>query len=43
MPEVSIEDVQSFIRNKSRIPIMTVDSIGSADYNTMKDFVLKVN
>ena len=42
MPEVSIEDVQSFIRNKSRIPIMTVDSIGSADYNTMKDFVLKV-
>ena len=42
MPEVSIEDVQSFIRNKSRIPIMTVDSIGSADYNTMKDFVLEV-
>ena len=42
MPEVSIEDVQSFIRNKSRIPIMTVDKIGSADYNTMKDFVLAV-
>ena len=42
MPEVSIEDVQSFIRNKSRIPIMTVDSIVSADYNTMKDFVLEV-
>ena len=42
MPQATIEDVQSFIRNSARIPIMTVDSIGSADYNTMKDFVLEV-
>ena len=42
MTDVSIEDIQSFIRNKARIPIMTVDSIDSADYNSMREFVLKV-
>tara|TARA_R100001443_G_scaffold28284_1_gene41432 strand:+ start:802 stop:1149 length:348 start_codon:yes stop_codon:yes gene_type:complete len=42
MTEVTIEDVQSFIRNKARIPIMTVDSIDSADYNSMREFVLAV-
>ena len=42
MTEVTIEDVHSFIRNKARIPIMTVDSIDSADYNTMREFVLEV-
>ena len=42
MPQATIEDVQSFIRNSARIPIMTVDSISSADYNTMKEFVLEV-
>ena len=42
MPEVTIEDMQSFIRNKARIPIMTVDSIDSADYKTMRDFVVSV-
>ena len=42
MTEVTIEDVHSFIRNKARIPIMTVDSIDSADYKTMREFVLEV-
>ena len=42
MTEVTIEDVQSFIRNKARIPIMTVDSIDSADYKSMREFVLAV-
>ena len=42
MSEVTIEDIQSYIRNSARIPIMTVDSIDSADYKTMRDFVLKV-
>ena len=42
MTEVTIEDVQSFIRNKARIPIMTVDSIDSADYKSMREFVLSV-
>ena len=42
MTEVTIEDIQAFIRNKARIPIMTVDSIDSADYNSMREFVLAV-
>ena len=42
MTEVTIEDMQSFIRNKARIPIMTVDSINSADYKSMREFVLEV-
>tara|TARA_R100001510_G_C7616946_1_gene178838 strand:- start:273 stop:620 length:348 start_codon:yes stop_codon:yes gene_type:complete len=42
MTEVTIEDMQSFIRNKARIPIMTVDSIDSADYKSMREFVLEV-
>tara|TARA_Y100000004_G_scaffold144020_1_gene163994 strand:+ start:602 stop:949 length:348 start_codon:yes stop_codon:yes gene_type:complete len=42
MPEVTIEDMQSFIRNKARIPIMTVDSIDSADYKSMREFVLEI-
>jgi len=42
MTEVTIEDVQSFIRNKARVPIMTVDSIDSADYKSMREFVLEV-
>ena len=43
MSEVTIEDIQSYIRNSARIPIMTVDSIDSADYKTMRNFVLDVN
>tara|TARA_A100000172_G_C3021850_1_gene103385 strand:+ start:697 stop:1044 length:348 start_codon:yes stop_codon:yes gene_type:complete len=42
MTEVTIEDVQSFLRNKARIPIMTVDSIDCADYKSMREFVLAV-
>ena len=42
MTEVTIEDIQSYIRNSARIPIMTVDSIDSADYKTMRNFVVSV-
>ena len=42
MSEVTIEDIQSYIRNSARIPIMTVDSINSADYKTMRNFVVSV-
>tara|TARA_R100001082_G_C4266562_1_gene117868 strand:+ start:122 stop:469 length:348 start_codon:yes stop_codon:yes gene_type:complete len=42
MTEVTIEDVQSYIRNKARVPIMTVDSIDSADYKSMRDFVVSI-
>ena len=42
MTELTIEDIQSYIRNKARIPIMTVDSIESADYKTMRDFVVSI-
>jgi len=42
MSELTIEDIQSYIRNSARIPIMTVDSIDSADYRTMRDFVVSV-
>ena len=37
-----IEDIKSFIRNRARIPIMTVDSIDSEDYKSMREFVLAV-
>ena len=43
MSEVTIEDVQSYIRNKERHPIMTVRSIDDPDYKTMRNFVLDVN
>ena len=42
MSELTIEDIQSYIRNSARIPIMTVDSIDSADYRTMRDFVVSI-
>ena len=42
MSELNIEDIKSFIRNSARIPIMTVDSIDSADYKSMREFVLSV-
>ena len=42
MTDVTIEDIQSYIRNKARVPIMTVDSIDSADYKSMREFVLEV-
>ena len=42
MSELTIKDIQSYIRNSARIPIMTVDSIDSADYRTMRDFVVSV-
>jgi len=42
MTDVTIEDLQSYIRNKARIPIMTVSDTKSADYKSMRDFVLAV-
>ncbi len=42
MTEINVEDIKSFIRNSARIPIMTVDSVDSADYKSMRDFVLAV-
>ena len=42
MTQPTIEDIQAYIRNKARIPIMTVDSTDSADYKTMRDFVVSV-
>ena len=43
MTSVTIEDIQSYIRNKERHPIMTVSSIDDPDYKTMRNFVLDVN
>ena len=42
MTEVTIEDLQAYIRNRARIPIMTVDNTEGADYKSMRDFVLAV-
>ena len=42
MTEVTIEDIQSYMRGRARHPIMTVDSIDSADYKTMRNFVVSV-
>ena len=43
MSSVSIEDIQSYIRNKERHPVMTVKDINDPDYKTMRNFVLDVN
>ena len=43
MTDISIEDVQSYIRGKSRHPIMSVSSINDPDYKSMKDFVQAIN
>jgi hypothetical protein len=43
MTDISIEDVQSYIRGKSRHPIMSVDGINDPDYKSMKDFVQAIN
>ena len=42
MTSVTIEDIQSYIRNKERHPIMTVSSIDDPDYKSMREFVLAV-
>ena len=42
MTEVTIEDVQSYIRNKSRHTVMSVKDIDDPDYKSMRDFVLKI-
>ena len=42
MSEVSIEDIQSYIRGKERHPIMSVKDIEDPDYRSMRDFVLAI-
>jgi len=42
MSELSIEDIQSYIRGKERHPIMTVKDINDPDYKSMRKFVLAV-
>ena len=42
MSDISIEDIQSYIRGKERHPIMTVKDIEDPDYKTMRKFVLAV-
>ena len=42
MTDLTIEDIQSYIRGKARHPIMTVKDSNDPDYKTMRDFVLKV-
>ena len=42
MTEVTIEDIQSYIRNKERHPIMTVKDSNDPDYMTMRGFVLRI-
>ena len=42
MTEVTIEDVQSYIRNKERHTIMTVKDSNDPDYKTMRNFVLDI-
>ena len=43
MSEVTIEDIQSYIRGRARHPIMTVKDSDDPDYKTMRNFVLDVN
>ena len=42
MTEVTIEDIQSYMRGRARHPIMTVKDSNDPDYMTMRDFVLKI-
>ncbi len=42
MTDLTIEDIQSYIRGKARHPIMTVSGIDDPDYKSMREFVLAV-
>ena len=42
MTEVTIEDIQSYMRGRARHPIMTVKDSNDPDYKTMRDFVVSV-
>ena len=42
MTEITIEDIQSYMRGKARHPIMTVKDSNDPDYKSMRDFVLAV-
>ena len=43
MSEITIEDVQSYIRNKERHTIMTVKDSNDPDYKTMRNLVYQVD
>ena len=42
MTEVTIKDIQSYMRGRARHPIMTVKDSNDPDYKTMRKFVLEV-
>ena len=39
MTDITIEDIQSYIRGRARHPIMTVKDSNDPDYKTMRKFV----
>ena len=41
--DVSIEDIQSYIRGKENMPILHVRDSDDPDYKTMRDFVTDIN
>ena len=41
--ELSIEDIQSYIRGKSRHPIMSVSGINDPNYKSMREFVIAIS
>ena len=43
MSEISIEDIQSYIKGKERHAVMTVKDINDPDYKSMRNFVLDIN
>ena len=42
MTELTIEDIQSYMRGRARHPIMTVKDSNDPDYKTMRNFVVSV-
>jgi hypothetical protein len=40
--ELSIKDIQSYIRGKARHPIMTVNGIDDPDYKSMRKLVIDI-
>ena len=41
--DVSIDDIQSYIRGKENMPMLHVRDSNDPDYKTMKDFVMDIN
>jgi hypothetical protein len=42
MPEVSIEDIKSYIQGKERHSIMSIKDINDPDYKSIRNFVLEI-